>query len=337
VLGGFGSLAVASVGIAASLGIVALAIGKLYIEYTKVEGLADSVSKSIDKNAASYLKEKFSIDKLIAASNNMALSIEDRQKAYNKLVSDYPDYFKALDIEEGKVVDVVGRYDELIAKLQEVARVRATEKILQDLEEEKQKLVLEVSAMFPGLTLEEIQEKIEQIATESNKTFGDRLKNNLSEMLQQLGLVDKDWLNVENQLDQINAIERQIKKYAKMGIKAPLDIDNAPENTDTNTTFSSGNTEKELSILEQIKADFEKESKELKSLYDDNLIDLEEYMASYDSTIKTARIDLSKNGLSNTDFFKDLGSKGNATTISLALLKGADAEADAYKLSLIHI
>jgi tape measure domain-containing protein len=217
-IGGLGSiLSVATVLTAAFVG-VAVAVAKLYIQYGKVNGLAKKVNKSVEKNALSYLKEQKSIDKLRTASNNMALSLEERQDAYDQLVKEYPDYFDAVDIEEGKVVNVVKKYDELIQKLKDVARARAITQQMQELEQKKLELEIEVSAEFPGFTLDEIGEKIEHIAAESNKTFGGRLKNNLSEILQTIGLVDEDWLSVENQLDEINALNREINKLAKMGV-----------------------------------------------------------------------------------------------------------------------
>lgn len=263
-----GTLGVAGLVVGALIGIT-VAIVKLRSEYNKVNGLSAKVSKRIENNAASYLKEKKSIDKLRTASNNLALTTNQRQKAYDELVTTYPDYFDAMKIEEGQIVNVVKKYDQLIDKIKNVARQRAISQEMIELEQDKLDLEIAISAQFPGLTLSEIQEKIEYIATESNKTFGGRLKNNLSEVLQQLNLIDDDWLSVENQLDQINALNTEINKLAKLGAD-PTMFDETSSTTPTTTNGGGGGKANEK--LAQAESDRQQARNEhFRALYERNL------------------------------------------------------------------
>jgi uncharacterized protein YdcH (DUF465 family) len=260
-------LGIAGLVTAAIIGL-ALAIVKLRGEYNKVGGLSAKVTKRINNQAASYLKEKKNIDKLRTSSNNLALTTKQRQKAYDELVATYPDYFDAMKIEDGKIVNVVKKYDQLIDKLKDVARQRAINDTMTDLEQQKLDLEIEVSAMYPGLSLDEIQEKIEYIAAESNKTFGDRLTNNLKETLQQLNLIDDDWLSVENQLDQINALDKEINKLAKMGGQLIVDEENNKVNTTPGTSPQFKANEK----LAKLESDRQQARNEhFKALYERNL------------------------------------------------------------------
>jgi tape measure domain-containing protein len=261
-----GTLGVAGLVTASIVGLT-LAIVKLRSEYNKVGGLSDKVTKRIKNQSESYLKEKKNIDKLRHSANNLALTIKQRQKAYDELVTTYPDYFDAMKIEEGEVFNIVKRYDQLIDKLKDVARQRAISDAMTDLTADKVALEIEVSAMFPGLTLDEIQEKIEYIAKESNKDFGDRLTNNLKEVLQQLNIIDDDWLSVENQLDQINALNKEINKLAKMGGQIIVDDQTPGENGNPDSPQFKAN--EKLAKLEAERQ--QARNAHFKALYDRNL------------------------------------------------------------------
>jgi tape measure domain-containing protein len=134
-------------------------------------------------------------------------------------------------------------------------------------------------------------------------------------------------------LNEQNALLEK-RNFLESQIEAPKSPTQSETNKNTNGSGlgeAIADEDKELSILEQIRTDFEKESKELKNLYDDNLIDFQEYITSLNALQVNARKNLSKNGLSNTDFFKDLGSDVFASTLSMSLLDGAKADEEAYK------
>lgn len=288
--------------VTASIIAVTAAVIKLNAEYQKVNGLSKRVNKRIEQQAATYLKEKENIDKLRASSNNLSLSLEQRQKAYDTLVDQYPDYFKSMKIEEGQIVDVVSKYDELIAKIKDVARQRAISKTMTELEQKKLDLEIEISAKYPGLTIDEIQKKIEHIAKESNNTFGKRLKNNLREALQQLNIVEDDWLMVENQLDEINALNREINKLANMGGVSLIDENNLNQakNLDQPKASTGEN------VAADIYDDFIAEQKKLNNLLKAERIDVIEFRSKSFDLANKALDELVANGYHASNEFKKI-------------------------------
>ena len=203
--------------IAASVALVVLGIRKMIKAQNRIKNISKDVTKELDKNSMSYVKQKVQVNNLLKPVNNLMLSTEKRTAALKKLQQIHPDYFQDLTIEEGKVLDVKDAYDKLITSLKNTARQKAISTMLEDLQGRKLNLEIEMGEAFQGQSIDEIKDFADKGAKEGSDSFFKRLKNNLKEGLNDLGVADftEEWQKAERAVDEYLAVQREINKLMK--------------------------------------------------------------------------------------------------------------------------
>jgi len=224
---------------AAAVAALTLGIRRMLKEQNRIPDMRKNIDKAIEKNSMSYVKEKVKINNLLKPVNNLMLSTKQREKALKELQREYPKYFDDLNIEEGKVLDVTEAYDKLIEKLKTTARQRAISSMLEDLQKRKLDIEMDLGMKFDGKGFDEIRDEVVKAGREGSKSFGQRFKNTIKQMLTDMGVGEftEEWQQAQRAVQEYINLQDEIKRLTDMVDPAAIEETNKQL---TNTGKASG-------------------------------------------------------------------------------------------------
>ncbi|MGV4536885.1 hypothetical protein, partial [Ornithobacterium rhinotracheale] len=146
--------------------------------------VAAEYNKEVTKSTAEL---KNQIDPLIALLNDENISLELRRKAYEKLIEIAPEFTGTVDDEFRATSDLIGVYDDLIDKLDQVARAKAMQKVKERRAEELAELQAQEFEQAQRAKAEEIENQKKE--EKNRKAIAEYKKN--QELLSKNGGYDK--------------------------------------------------------------------------------------------------------------------------------------------------
>jgi hypothetical protein len=161
-LGKGGAIGLAIAGVAA-LGIA------IYEVFKKSEELTDQQKTLNEINASAskiYANEKQQLDQLVRPLENENTTKKEKLAAIKKLQETYPNYFKNLDLENGKVVGLAEGYAKVVKAIELKARATAAANMLAKQEEQ----LLELGFKY-GITTEADADKFLANLEKTGQTF----------------------------------------------------------------------------------------------------------------------------------------------------------------------
>lgn len=156
-----------AIGIAIA-GVAALGYA-LYEAFSQGEKLTDQQKALNEVNAEAvkiYASEKQKLDQLVRPLQNENTTKQEKLAAIKKLQETYPNYFKNLDLENGKVVGLAEGYAKVIKAIELKARATAAANMLAKQEEQ----LLELGFKY-GITTEEDANKFLANLEKTGNTF----------------------------------------------------------------------------------------------------------------------------------------------------------------------
>ena len=161
----------------------------------------------------SLVATKSKIDPLINILKDNNTTLDVRKKAYDKLISQHPEFIGTVDKEYKATNKLTSAYDTLIKKLKEASRARAAENV-QTKREQKlaDALDAEFNAEIEKRKEDALNKKIEQENRRNAQKYADRIKSSTKEYAD-LSYIPKSYHdNAEKELQKSKALRQQAEK-----------------------------------------------------------------------------------------------------------------------------
>jgi len=140
-------LGLALMGITAAAGAFLL-LRRRIDDTTAAQKSLNAIQKIAEQNT---VKERVEVQRLAGVMHDKNGTMEERRRAYNRLVEISPDYFGKLSFEQALTKDLTTAVEEYIAALIHQARVKGKEERLQALYEQKDRLQRDLTESRPGI------------------------------------------------------------------------------------------------------------------------------------------------------------------------------------------
>lgn len=161
----------------------------------------------------SLVGTKSKIDPLISILKDNNTTLDVRKKAYDKLISQHPEFIGTVDKEYRATNKLTSAYDSLIKKLKEASRARALENVTQKRDQKlADALDAEFNAEIEKRKEDALNKKIEQENRKNAKRYADRIKSSTKEYAD-LSYVPKSlYDNASKELEKSKALREQAQK-----------------------------------------------------------------------------------------------------------------------------
>lgn len=210
---------------------VTAAVGAYVIMTSKAETAQIRLQKAMHEASIEGRKDAQSdiakLEVLYAATQNVSLSIEEREKAVKKLQDQYPSYFSNMTKEQIMLGEASAKYQQLKDDIIAVAQARAYEKRIATLGEEK--VPLEDTLEYNKERLKEINETIAKLEEE-----GGAYKYGVKQMqtyYNERARLEKQNSTLQKQIDEKTAAQQKYIDKTQQSLGAEQRLEKGVEKT----------------------------------------------------------------------------------------------------------